>query len=434
MASGRFPYWSRKALLPLVLAAPICASELGCVVYSDEGLARPDGGAPSDGRSPTPDTAAPNDGRAPTPDATRADAGMSGDTAVIDTAIDAAADVPAPPMDVTTRDTGADTSIGIDVAVDTTVPPLPDAAPEASVDRAMDTPVDRTVPPLPEAGPDVRGPDIVDAGAPADADAAAPPPDADGGPGTIDVRDSGPTCWGGTPSTHDEDNDGIVDECDNCPTIANNNQADIREVNAGGTADGVGDACDPRPTAGGDSLYLVDGLNFTTIPADWTNVGVGTWTASGTSLEPGSTATGQELSRSFPTNLGNYLAETAFTFTGFETNGSSSLPFRVDGDNSWRCVVGSPDRLQGQFFLAKVTGGVSEAPPPQITTIDVPQVGDRYRVLAGGYAGSIYCMLDTGERQNRTDTSTTGVAGVRSTGSSARFEYLLVYRLGGTIP
>ena len=438
MAAGRFPYWSRTALVPLVLAAPIALSALGCAVYTDlEGLARPDGGAPpSDGRSPTSDTGRPNDGTAPPADASRGDAGMNADTPAIDSANDAGADAPVPPVDVTTRDTGSDTSVGVDVTVDTTVPPPLDATPEASIDRAIDTSIDRTVPPPPEAGLDVRGPDVIDAGgSPADADAGVPPPpDADSGPGPIDVRDSGPTCWGGTPSTNDEDNDGIVDECDNCPSIANNNQADIREVNAGGAADGVGDACDPRPTQGGDGLYLFDGLNFTTLPADWTNVGVGNWTASGGSVEPGSTAIGQELSRAFPSNLGNYLAETTFTFTGFEANGSSSLPFRVNGGDSWRCVVGSPNRIQGQFFLSKVTGGVGEDPVPQITTIPLPQVGDRYRVLAGAYSGNMYCMLGTGERQNRSDTSTTGVAGFRSTGSSARFEYLLVYRLGGTIP
>jgi len=413
-------------------------SALGCAVYTDpEGLARPEGGAPSDGRSSTPDGTTPNDATTPPVDANRGDAGTGADTPAIDAASDAGADAPQPPLDVTTRDTGADTSVGVDAAVDTTVPPVPDAAPEASIDRGVDTSVDTSIPPVPDASPDVRAPDVADTGSPPDAnvDTVTPPSDADAGAPDIatDVRDSGPTCWGGTPSTHDEDNDGIVDECDNCPSIANANQADIREVNAGGAADGVGDACDPRPTQGGDSLYLFDGLNFTSFPAEWTNVGVGTWTASGTSVTPASTATGQELTRSFPTSLGNYLAETAFTFNDFETNGSSSLPFRVDGDNSWRCVVGSPDRVVGQIFLSKVTGGVSETSPPY-TIIDVPQVGDRYRMLAGAYSGNIYCMLGTGERHDRTDTSTQGSAGFRSTGSNATFEYLLVYRLGGTIP
>jgi hypothetical protein len=307
----------------------------------------------------------------------------------------------------------------------------PDSASDAGIDRGVDI----AVPPPSEAGPDTTVRDVVDAGPRVDADATAPPPpDADGGPGPVDVRDSGPTCWG-TPSTHDEDGDGVVDECDNCPSISNANQADVREVNAGGTADGVGDSCDPRPTLGGDSIYLFDGLNFTSLPAEWTNIGAGSWTASGTAVSPTATAMGQELSRSFPTNLGNYLAETAFTFNALESNGSSSLPFRVDSaNNGWRCVVGTPNGLVGQFFISKVTGGTSETTPPQITTIDVPLAGDRYRVLGGGYGDELYCMLGSGQRQDRTDTSTTGASGFRSTATRATFEYLLVYRLGGTIP
>ena len=82
--------------------------------------------------------------------------------------------------------------------------------------------------------------------------------------------------------------------------------------------------------------------------------------------------------------------------------------------------------------MSKVTGGTSETTQPQITPIDVPQVGDRYRVLGGAYNDTIYCMLGTGQRQTRSDTSTTGESGFRSTGTSATFEYLLVYRLGGT--
>ena len=43
--------------------------------------------------------------------------------------------------------------------------------------------------------------------------------------------------------THDEDGDGIVDACDNCPGVANPDQTDSTES----TPDGVGNACDPRP-------------------------------------------------------------------------------------------------------------------------------------------------------------------------------------------
>jgi hypothetical protein len=249
------------------------------------------------------------------------------------------------------------------------------------------------------------------------------------------VQDSGPTCWGGTPSTNDEDNDGVVDECDNCPSIANANQADVGEVNNGGTADGVGDACDPRPNLGGDGLYLFDGLNFTSLPSTWSNVGVGTWTYSGSAVAPTSTTTGQELNRSFPSNLGNYLAETSFTLNELTSNGSASIPFRMDGSrNGWGCGFGTPDGILGQLLLIQVVAGTGTGTPVYQVT-NIPGIGARYRLSAGGYGTNLYCFTNTGARVDATTTSsTTGDAGFRASGARATYEYLLVYRLGGTIP
>lgn len=347
------------------------------------------------------------------------DDGGSLDTSVIDAPRDTLAPEVTPPPDGRIQDAGSDVSVGADATIDVTTP---------------GSDADATVPPLPDSTPDLPSPPPdADAGT-RDADATAPPVDADGGSGTNDVRDSGPTCWG-TPSTHDEDSDGVVDECDNCPSVANANQANVGEVNAGSSADGVGDACDPRSALGGDTIFFFDGMNFTTIPASWTNVGAGTWTASGTSMSPTGTITGQELERAFPSALGNYLAETALTFTALTTNGSASIPFRTDSSrDGWGCAVGI-NGSTGQVILTQVTGGVGEA-SPQTVNITAPQVGDRYRLLAGGYSTSLYCMLGNGgARLNRTTTgSTSGESSIRASGVSAAFEYLLVYRLGGTVP
>jgi len=406
--------------LGVLLAAHFCAATTSCTIYSDlEGLMRPENGSGVDGAIAPPHDAE-SDRPMPPSDGARGDRDAIADAPSFDGTSDTVAE--AMPPDATTRDASWDNVVGTDVAT-------PDVVRDASTDLPT--------PPPPEGGNDARVQDIVvqdvvETGARIDADAPAPPPDADGGAGTIDVRDAGPTCWG-TPSTHDEDGDGVVDECDNCPSMVNPNQADVGEINAGGTADGVGDACDPRPAAGGESIYLFDGLNFTSFPTEWTNIG-GSWAASGTSITPTTTDLGQELARSFPNAIGDYLAETAFTFTALTSNGSSSVPFRMDSaQNGWRCVVGALDGV-GQFFLTKITGGVSEATVPRITLIDLPQAGERYRVLGGAYGANIYCMLGTGQRQNRPDTTTAGISGFRSTGTRAAFEYLLVYRLGGTIP
>lgn len=66
---------------------------------------------------------------------------------------------------------------------------------------------------------------------------------------------------------HDEDSDGVGDECDACPHLAN--------LNADGDGDGVGDACDPNPTVGGEQIRafvtFADGA-----PIGWTNTQRGT--------------------------------------------------------------------------------------------------------------------------------------------------------------
>lgn len=60
----------------------------------------------------------------------------------------------------------------------------------------------------------------------------------------------------------DEDGDGVANASDDCPGIANPDQAD-------GDTDGVGDACDPHPARSGDRIafaaYFIDGID-----TEWT--------------------------------------------------------------------------------------------------------------------------------------------------------------------
>lgn len=63
------------------------------------------------------------------------------------------------------------------------------------------------------------------------------------------------------PTGHDEDGDGIDDACDDCPHLANPDQADR-------DGDGVGDVCDPHPEQPIDRIALFD--PFTSRLPVWT--------------------------------------------------------------------------------------------------------------------------------------------------------------------
>jgi hypothetical protein len=95
----------------------------------------------------------------------------------------------------------------------------------------------------------------------------------------------------------DLDGDTIMDDFDNCPDVANSDQANEDDDRLGdvcddcpfvaesvvvdGDSDGVGDACDPHPGLPGDQIRLFDGFEGDTMSWDR----IGTWTLTGGAIE-----------------------------------------------------------------------------------------------------------------------------------------------------
>lgn len=93
------------------------------------------------------------------------------------------------------------------------------------------------------------------------------------------------------PTFHDEDGDGFEDLCDNCPTVANLTQADQLELDRGGAADGVGDACDPHPTLSTDVLADLVTFAEPNVAQRWVRHG-GDWHGDGEDMIYGDTVSG----------------------------------------------------------------------------------------------------------------------------------------------
>jgi hypothetical protein len=398
---GLLRVWRLSWCLPFLSLA-------GCSLYTDELL---NGAHRMSSRDAASDASRPVDPPPPSDE----DAGGGG-----------TADHALPP-DAASSDVDADTGRGSDAVIS---------------DRSVADQADRAV-------PDIIAPD-----APADADpprydAEASAPDAEGGlrdadaGGATDVADVKVTvdadagskldagCVGST--MHDEDGDGVVDSCDNCPSVANANQADLGELNAGGSPDGVGDACDPRPSNGGDSILLFDPFTSGQIGSEWQVYG-GTWQAGSDTIAETATGTVQELDRVGFGSTSDYLVETLVTLDALPTSDSrATLVFRMNpsSHNGWGCAV-----MKNVLIFSAITDGeAGESNPPSVA-IPAPQVGSRYRIQTGGYGSNLYCMLpSSGHKVPRSNSSyPSGVPGLRSYAAASTFTYLLVYRLGGPIP
>jgi hypothetical protein len=105
-----------------------------------------------------------------------------------------------------------------------------------------------------------------------DGGTAGPPVDPDDidGDGIPNEQDLCPAVK--DPAQHDEDGDGFGDPCDVCPTVADPLQADQGELDSIAFDDGVGDACDPRPSRGGDRIGALHTFAVDNTPA-WRGAG-----------------------------------------------------------------------------------------------------------------------------------------------------------------
>jgi hypothetical protein len=268
----------------------------------------------------------------------------------------------------------------------------------------------------------------------------APPLDADvfdaprGMPGVDtdgdNVFDDTDNCLGMTNvDQHDEDGDGYGDACDNCPSVPNTSQAHA------GDSDAVGDACDPRPTQPGDSIVFFEPFHRPSLGTDWSVVN-GAWTMGSDTVVQASLVSDQRMHEVATSITGNYIVETAVTFTGLDAaNVNAGVVYRMTNDNGWLCAVFHDD-TGSLLMLWTLQNGAANFERSRATIPEV-KVGDTFRLLAGAYGSDQYCAIDS--LQNGTfapflsNKNASGIPGLRTNRTTNTYQYFVVYALGGAI-
>jgi hypothetical protein len=178
--------------------------------------------------------------------------------------------------------------------------------------------------------------------------------------------DAGPSCES-TADPHDEDGDGRFDDCDNCPAIANPTQSDATEIAVRAFADGVGDACDPRPSLAGDDLRAFYSFASEDQANAWTGSG---FTISGDALHATDAATWTSTRTAQGDGLFVLAQITSLTF-----GVSGDIAVALDGDG---IGAGATCTLGAQLLTASEPAGA-------MTSVDLSSAiepGDPVRLIA----------------------------------------------------
>ncbi len=238
----------------------------------------------------------------------------------------------------------------------------------------------------------------------------------------------------------DEDGDGVVDSCDNCPTWSNSSQAD-------GDGDGVGDECDPGD--GDHRVSFSEFFNGTTAPG-WTtpvlaNVPVDGWMVMNGAFKQTSLTNDFRIMERLDVSITDAVVEVNYEVPGFDDAVSLNLvgsiaryssdsgaslgsgyscnqvKFDVDGDNNRELLTSLVELGGNEFDAAEHGNGLEPA--------------TLFRNVMRLRGQQIQCSRFIAETESAVTTRATdstlgtGTLAIRTNATQADFHSVVVYEL-----
>ena len=212
--------------------------------------------------------------------------------------------------------------------------------------------------------------------------------------------------------------------------MANAGQEDALEVSAGAAADGVGDACDPRPSQGGDALALFEAFEGDALDPAWTTTGNGVWSMGGGQLAVDALGLWPDPLVLFPVAGADVAVETRATFTS-------------PGSDPW-VYLGARGHAGATGYAGYLCNAYANAGQGVIASYDDTFAWTAYGQFAASTfaAGApflmqvrvegtaVRCTIGAGAMELDLALFDTGMPALGVYNSQARFDYLAVYALG----
>jgi len=232
----------------------------------------------------------------------------------------------------------------------------------------------------------------------------------------------------------DEDGDLLPDHCDNCPTVPNVDQLNIKEINATNLPDSVGDACDPRPTLSGDSILFFDGFSEDLAP-EWHAVEQGWSTSAGKLFEAG--ARDISLIERADVPLEDFLLHTRGRFEVVQVGKDHeiSVMFKTPAPINWGCTL-SDGVNSDTFELESYDDQGDFLAQYEEVSIEDLSAGphDLKLTLVGGQMVCEYPDEPAAVTRIFPSEPIPMGIGLRTDGGSYSFDWVIIYGLGGPLP